>query len=460
MTVVGDRAASPDQPRHVSGPDAPSLALAVVLILSATTIIITQVDSRPPGDYQLHTLLIGSDLALLVLTLIASRGLPAAIRSWRRHACALGALAVGIAMVPALVIHPSDRGAAALLRWAGAVAVGIGVGSARREGRRLVIGALAAVSLAHVAVAWAERAADGTVGLGALGEPHAYSIGGRYASSGLTVHPYLLAAWCAVAGTALLALAQRRQSGGGLARVAGIAAFGGIGLTMSRAGAVAGTLALAALAVSARRAPNHRAGTGASWRTIAAAAALAVGILVNLSGWASRAGQASGSIDAVSSGRGALLRQAWALLQDHPVTGVGPGRYVLALSERPAIVALSAQSPRPVHVTPLLLLVEGGVLVIPALILLGLAVRRACLRGGAPAVAVTLAMLPFLALDHLAWSYPQGIVLTGVWLGVLDLLGRRTGECEDEAPEDAAHAESREAPEPRRQPRDSPSSLS
>ncbi len=307
--------------------------------------MVAQVDSRPQDDYQLHTLLIGSDLGLLALTLIAARGLPAAVRAWRRHACALGALAVGLTMVPALLIHPSDRGAAALLRWAGAVAVAIGVGSARREGRRLVVGALAVVSLAHLAVAWAERAANGTIGLGALGEPRAYIIGGRYASCGLTVHPYLLAAWCAVAGTALLALAPRRcapaqvvgpdggqrrgqavlaprpGSAGGLTRLAGVAAFAGIGLTMSRAGALAGALGLAALAFTAVRGPGR-----AGWRTAtSAAAAMAVGILVNLSGWMARAGQGTSSVDAVSSGRGALLHQAWALLRDHPLTDAFSG---------------------------------------------------------------------------------------------------------------------------------------
>ncbi len=170
----------------------------------------------------------------------------------------------------------------------------------------------------------------------------------------------------------------------------------------------------------------QRAGLRARrWTVAAAALALSLGVILNLSGWVSRAGQEAGSVDALSSGRGALLRQAWPLLSENPLVGVGPGNYVLALSERPDLVALSTQSPRPVHLTPLLLVVEGGLLAVPALAALALAIGRACRRGGAVAVAVTLAMVPFLALDHLAWSYPQGILLTGIWLGVLDLLSRR-----------------------------------
>ena len=403
-----------------------ALAAAVVLALSATTVVLATVDNRAGNDYQLHTLVLASDLALLVLAVVAGRGLPAALRAWRRHACALAGLALGLAMVPALLANPTDRGAAALLRLAGAVALALTVGSVRADGRRLVLGALAAVTLAHVAVAVAERANGGSVGLGALGEPEGYEIGGLYASSGLTVHPYVLAARRAVAGAVLLGLWRRRDSPGGLTRVAGVAAFAAIGLTMSRAGILAAVLVLVALASLLVR-PWRRGPLDRSWLLTvgAAGAALAAGVLLNLSGWVSRADQAGQAGADVTSGRGALLRQAWPLLGDHLFNGVGPGNYVLALSERQDLVALSVQSPRPVHVTPLLLLVEGGLLVVPALLLLAWAVGRACARGGATALAVTLAMLPFLALDHLAWSYPQGLVLTGVWLGVLDLLSQR-----------------------------------
>jgi hypothetical protein len=309
---------------------------------------------------------------------------------------------------------------AALLRWAAVVALGLTIASVRRDGRILVLGALALVTLTHVAVALAERAHGGPLGLDTLGESSAYDIGGRYASSGLTVHPYLLAAWCAVAGAGLLALGGRRGPGHRLLTLAGAVAFGGIGLSMSRAGAIGAVLALGALAFAWRR----QALRSRLVPVAAAAAAFGAGILLNLGGWLARAGQTGGR-DSVTSGRGALLRQAWPLLRDHLALGVGPGRYVLALEQRPGLVALSQQSPRPVHVTPLLLVVEGGILVVPALVLVTLAVVRACRLGGVPAVAVALAMVPFLALDHLAWSYPQGLVLTGVWLGVLDLLGRK-----------------------------------
>jgi hypothetical protein len=440
VSAVPVRPAAAEADRETFAPGRSALAAAILLLLSATTVILATIDSRSGRDYQVHTLLLGSDIALLVLVIVASGGLTAAFRGWRSHACALAGLAVGVAMVPALLVNPSDRGVAALLRWAGAVVLALTLGAVRGDGRRLVVGALAVVTTAHVAVALAERAGGGPVGLASIGEPSAYEIGGRYASTGLTVHPYVLAAWCAVVGTALLALVWRERAGRA-ATIGGVVAFAGIGLTMSRAGGVAAVLALGALAVTAVRRSSR------TWRITVAAAgvALSLGLVLNWSGWASRAGQATTSVDAVSSGRGALLRQASGLFEDSPITGVGPGRYVLALVERPDLVALSPQSARPVHLTPFLLVVEGGILVVPALVLLGVAVAWACRRGGIAAVAVTLAMMPFLALDHLPWSYPQGIVLSGVWLGVLDLLARRANAA-DAADTAGAAEELQQAP--------------
>ena len=399
--------------------------MGAALVMSTTTIALANIDSRPGDDFQLHTILLISDLALIAVIITGADGLRGAIRSWRNHRCVLAGLVLGLTMLPAALAHPSDRGVAAVLRGLAALGIGLCVGAARFDARRLVAGTLAAVTLAQVAVACAQRIANGPIILDEMGEASPIEIGGRYASSGLTVHPYVLAAWCAVAGTALLALSRRPSSGGRLTTAAGVAAFAGIGLTMSRAGALAGVIALSALAFSTLR--SDRVSRGA---VLAAAVTLALGALANLSGWLSRAGQ-SGGVDAISSGRGALLRQAWGLLQDNLLTGVGPGRYVLALIERPELVELSRQSPRPVHLTPFLLMVEGGLLVVPGLILLALAIAVACRRGGATAVALTLSMLPFLAFDHLAWSYPQGLVLTGVWLGVLDLLARKEEQEEE-----------------------------
>jgi hypothetical protein len=159
---------------------------------------------------------------------------------------------------------------------------------------------------------------------------------------------------------------------------------------------------------------------------VAAAMATAVGIALDLSGWASRASETTaGSGADVTNNRGQLFEQAWGLLQDAPALGVGPGRYVEALVERPDLVKLATQEgSRPVHLVPYLVLVEGGLVVLPALLFLAWATLTQTWRAGVLGVGVTLAVLPFLLLDHLNWSYPQGLLLSGLWLGMLDHLSR------------------------------------
>ena len=78
------------------------------------------------------------------------------------------------------------------------------------------------------------------------------------------------------------------------------------------------------------------------------------------------------------------------------------------------------------------MLVEGGIIVLPALLFLAWAIMTQSWRAGVLGVGVTLAVVPFLLLDHLNWSYPQGLLLTGLWLGTLDQInipqpGRGTG---------------------------------
>src|SRR5207245_2521133 len=75
-------------------------------------------------------------------------------------------------------------------------------------------------------------------------------------------------------------------------------------------------------------------------RVAAALVALAVGFgvpaLVWSDGWRERASQTVSARNANQLGtdRGYLIKQADGLIVDHPVLGVGTGRYVIALKEK------------------------------------------------------------------------------------------------------------------------------
>lgn len=395
------------------------LILALYVIFAATTTGIAFAEGGPPsGEYQVRWLFGLSDVALAAMVLTQ---LPALRTLWTersRHRCALAAIVLALSLLPALAANPSVRGAFAEFRLVGVAMVVFAAGRLVGTGRNLVLGALAGATSLQVLVALAERAGDGPVGLASMGESRdVFEIGGRYASTGLTIHPYVFAAWCVLASAVLLAaIGRARRPGKGLVAAA-ILPFVGIGLTMSRTGAVAVVLVLAALAAASLRQPRLRV------IFAAAVVASALGAALNLSGWTNRAVGTvrAGSAASVTSNRTQLLEQAGRLWEESPVLGVGPGRYVEALVERPEIEKLATEHPpRPVHLVPFLLLVEGGLVVLPALVFLVWAVLAQTRRAGVLGFGITLAVLPFLLLDHLHWSYPQGLLLTAVWLGALD----------------------------------------
>lgn len=416
-TVAGEENLEPSAP--ADKPDVAALALSLLLVLSCTTVILASggVASR---EYQLRWVFLWSDLALLAAGALGWARARQVVRDRKGHWCALAGAAVGLSFLPALVANPSDRGVLAVLRWFAAVGVAALVPGLTKLGLRLVVSTAGLVTGLQVVVALLERSQEGPVGLERLGEPTAYLIGGRYASTGLTVHPYVLAAWCCLAAAVLVAWVARTRPRGPGPMVAAAVPFAGVGLTMSRSGVLAIAAVLACLVLLAVRHRHLLALLAAS------AGATALGFLLNLSGWVARAGDGQGTaaVTDVATGRGALLEQAGRLFADHALVGVGPGRYVLALSERAELVALSTQTPRPVHLTPFLLLVEGGLVMVPALAFLAWAVGRSALRGGLTAVVVVAGAAPFLLLDHLYWSYPQGLLLAGLWLGSLDCFSR------------------------------------
>jgi hypothetical protein len=189
-----------------------------------------------------------------------------------------------------------------------------------------------------------------------------------------------------------------------------------VGLTYSR-GALAGVIvAIGALAPRARRDVARRI----------AIASLAVGIgvpgLLTWSGWVAR-GEQFGE-ERADSGRGILLLQGLAVFAMEPLVGVGPGRYMAAvrtLTDDPAIKTRLL----PTHDVPLLAAAESGVLAgAIVVVLLGALLVRAIRDRDDAALALYVVLLPFWLLDPLPYSLPQGIVLTGLWLGALDVAHR------------------------------------
>jgi O-antigen ligase len=160
---------------------------------------------------------------------------------------------------------------------------------------------------------------------------------------------------------------------------------------------------------------------------VLAASALVVGAAVPVAfwhdGWTQRAKDTTGA--SVDTARGVLIRQALHVIGQHPLLGVGPGRYVIDLTNRHVDTSKTGGVRKPVHNVPLLAAAEGGILAGLLMAAMLVALGWEAWQGGLLALAVFLGFLPFTLLDHFAYTFPQGLAMTGVWVGVLDLMGSR-----------------------------------
>ena len=275
--------------------------------------------------------------------------------------------------------------------------------------RGLAIGAFAAGAIAQAGLAFAQLANGGPLGLNGLGEfaDPLLKAHDSLVPRGTMYHPYILAGFAALAGC-LLALQGVRSPRPAPWLAAAALAVSPVGVAYSRSGPLAVALVCAGLALAARARPKAHA---------AAIAALVIGVgipaLVQIDGWIAP------TRPTLLNGREIFVAENLVLFERSPIVGIGPGRSVIELrrlmGDDPVLDAFL----QPVHDVPGLAAVEGGVAagLAAALLLAVLAWRT---RRDALAFAVLGTILPYFLLDHWPYTYAQGLVLTGVWLGMLD----------------------------------------
>jgi hypothetical protein len=398
------------------------LLLVLVLVLMPFPRILVKFT---PGSlsYDFQAILFPSDLPLAVLTIAM---IPVAVRRIRERSfgvVAWLALALTAWMAVAYAFHPSGRGVADVLRLLGVVAMIVAFLELRtRPERGIVLTAIAGVALFETAVSVLQIATRAPVGLNALGESTnpLWAFGSTTAPQGTMVHPYVLAGLALVAGVTL-AVAMTRGWNWAFA-IATAAAIAPVGFTYGRA-AVLG-LAIAIVCLATGLFADRR-------RYLPAVLALCIGVAVPAviwnKGWVERTQQSvrARNESSLTTDRGWLIHEADGLIVDHPGVGVGPGRYVIALQEK------FGQEPnktvgifKPVHNLPLLAATEGG---IPAGLLMTALLIAAGWRGwvaGRTGLALWSVLIPFVLLDHFAYSFPMGLIIFGMWLGAIEVLAR------------------------------------
>ncbi len=354
------------------------------------------------------------EFLLLMMLPLSLRELPTILRSDRRLPV-LTAMTLSVAMVVAVVFHPSPAGFTMTLF----AAMGVGLTTAIATMDRSEVGSFVAVPLLV--------AASFEAGVMAVqwltGRPFVLDwvfpgaeippIDGFPRPPGTLMHVYQAAILGLVALAAVFAARGRGPSRLWLVGIAGASAA--VGLTNSRSGLLAIVAIVATLAFGflRRRSPTFRN----------VAAAVVVGFLVSVlvagSGWLARLEDSTTTdLDELSLGRVTLVEQSLRTIRTSPWVGVGPGRYVDVGKQRGDIDERRAL---PVHDLGLMIAAELGIPAALAVVGLLAAVGVAAWRRGPWAFAAFVAVLPFLVLDVNLYDRPFGLVLFAAWLGSLSV---------------------------------------
>lgn len=385
--------------RRAGGPVVVTLALAIILLPFGAGFPLT--DDPSPRLRAIPWL----DLALLALVIaVAAR----AIRTrgaWRSSGAGTRLWATLLVLLAAsFAVQPSLIGAQTLLRLTGVLAIAIALTWLDDEERPLIIGVVATVTLFELGVAVLQLSAGGPIGL--VGEAPGPLLvrGDVLLPRGTLAHGYILAGLSGLSAFLIAEHALVARRPGPWIALSGMAAIP-VGLSCSRAalaGWAAGCAALARAGVPDRR---HR------W--VLAALLLGVGVpaLIQSDGWLVRAEE---GLDLHSRTR--LIAQAITLISEHPLLGVGAGRYVAAARER----FPDAPWTQAVHDVPLIIAAEGGVVAGVVLVALLVVLAWRALRSGPAAVALYLAFVPFVIVDVYPYTAAQGTVVLGLWIGGLD----------------------------------------
>ncbi len=327
-----------------------------------------------------------------------------------RSSVALFAAAIPLVLAISLAFNPSWRGMSMVLRWAAALVLFVAMTSMPKvDLRRYVALPMATMAAAQGALAWMQLITDSDAGFAVLGGAAPRVVNGVARAAGTFAVPYLLAAYALVAVGIAVALRPRPTSPPWLALMA--AATIPVAITFSRA-ALVGLAFGAVVAIGAARRDT-------SWRPVVVAVLVGflVPALLNVSSWASRLDETdAAAFRADGSVRYELVEQAVTLAGDNWLVGVGAGRYSLALEDR---FLLDERTAHPVHLAPLLVLVEVGLVLGLILAAIGARAGFDVVRRSAETRVLFALPVGFVLFDHLNVTHPIGPVLTMLWLAVL-----------------------------------------
>lgn len=386
------------------------LTLAVIATVPLITGPIVWVAPGGTGDFNQRVSISPYDLPLLLLVVVSGADLierrsPDGFEKQRTPARLLAVAAI-IWCAAAIAVHPSWRAVDWVFHVAGAAAIVRTFALADDRNRDRLLGAVVVLGVLQAALGIAQSRHGEILGLGPLEwKAELHEFGDNASGRGSLTHPYHLAALLTVALPAACVLlirttstARRRALPLGIFVIAMA-----LPITFSRAA----LLSLAPIIIVLARSPVLR-------RMVLPAVfvGLIAGASLGLSGLSSKADRST-SVTAVDSGRRERFQEAGRLIAEEPLFGVGPGRYVIALRDVEHTDLL------PAHNVIAHAAAESGVLGGVLVAALGSSFALWVWRRGPLVILAASGLVPFFLLDAYPYVFPVGLVISGLWIGVI-----------------------------------------
>lgn len=342
-------------------------------------------------------------------------------RAWPLH-LGLGALAW---LLLTTAVHPNWRAVELFAHGLAGAAVAFYLATRDRIAVLTIAATIAFVAGLQAAMGIAQSLTGDVIGLGPLEVSRELrKVGDSYSARGSFVHPYHFTALLML-GLGATFVVRRLSAGHWVSRwTVPVTALIGLAvpLTFSRA-------ALLALAVIVPLGLLTRERALA----VVLLATVGAGLLLGWSGWQER-GETTADPARATSSRTTRISEAEMLFESEPVWGVGPGNYSIALERTDPPKLL------PAHNVVVHFGVEAGAIggVLAALGVSALAVLS--IRGGPVGMIVGASVVNFHLFDSFPHVYPNGVVITGVWIGLI-VTARRIRRAGDDLAPDRSHEE-------------------
>ncbi len=363
---------------------------------------------------------------LLVIALVATRCLSTvrALIADRRDLIGRALTVLFLVLAVSFALHPGSLGAATIMRLAGIVVIAHMIGRADRRHLALVVTIFVVTTAFEALVTLGQKLTGRALGLAFLGEVGSpfNPLGTHRAPVGTIFYPYPLAGMGLVAASIAIAATVRAVVPIWVGVVGAVAGGVLVGLSFSVAGAIS-AMALLSVGVLALKFDRSVARRALAIGLIGFAVGLIGAGAIDYGGWAWKGARSTHGVEEASNGRMGMLREATAIVKRWPLIGVGPGNFMKTRDAHPDIKAIASE-PQPVHMVPLLIVVEGGIPAALALVALGVAMVAGFRRSGWMGPMIAVSFSGFLLFDHYPWLFGIGTVTLGVWFGAMTALAQ------------------------------------